>query len=280
MLLNAQQVESEISLFDNYYHITKPTCLALSPGGDKLAIGDAQEDRIVVVDLAGRLQWTVGEKVNLNQPQALCFLNETDILFSQKNNSLILNISRQKPDIVDTLVDLRGILGEKARIIQISNVPDKNMYLLLEETKGLIYRFDQGWNNKGPVISSGSGKGKTVSPAAFAMIDNNKLAIADRKNYPVQVVTLDGQFLYYCGWNLPSHQQGWEAIGVTMDSRGMIWIADNTNSQLRLFDQSGTEITNISYINTLFHPIAMAGTVDNRVVVLDETGKLIFYTLE
>ena len=82
------------------------------------------------------------------------------------------------------------------------------------------------------------------------------------------------------GWNDPLGQETWQASAVALDSRDIIWMADATNRQFRLFDQAGTQMKAVQYPEGLFRPIVMTGTIDNRMLVVGETGRVFFYELQ
>ncbi len=274
----AQAIESQHILIGGRYQLDRPSAMTVSPNGEKIAISDLSTNRIVIVDLEGRFLWTVGEQVRLEQPRSICFESDSRLLYTLANKTIIFAVNEYNTGVIDTVADLNGI-SDKFSIDQIVREPTGS-YLILDRHAGCIYRFDQQWEFKEIVVRDGSGKGKLLAPAYMTAAAPGKLIVADQKNFPMQVFAIDGKFLYQGGWNQPSEQRGWEAAAVAVDTRGFVWVADDTNSQFRIFDQTGTQLSVLTFENSTISPVAMLGTIDNRMAVLEETGRLLFYTLQ
>lgn len=275
----AQQLESEFDLIGNRYRLKQPSSLAVSSGGDRLAVADLGTNLIVVVDLQGRLLWVAGEQVRLEQPGALCFDGDDAILFVPREQQLVLKVHRDNPSQVDTVKNFLGEIDDGLRFDQVLRDRDGS-YIVLDQRDGTVHKFDDEWAYQGSIIERGSGRNRLLSPSGIAVTVSGNLAVTDRRNYPLQVFDGDGRFLFYGGWNIPAQSRGWEAVAVAVDSREFIWTADESSAQFRIFDPTGTEIAAVSFSISAATPVAMAGTIDNRVVVLDQTGTLSFYTLE
>ena len=79
---------------------------------------------------------------------------------------------------------------------------------------------------------------------------------------------------------VPAGGRGWAATALAVDSRNVLWVADETDAQFRLFDGSGTNTAMLPFPNPLFQPVAMVSLPDNRIFVIDATGRGAVYTLE
>ncbi|MEW6413176.1 MAG: hypothetical protein AB1483_12020 [Candidatus Zixiibacteriota bacterium] len=277
-IASAQTITGDYSVIGGRYKLDRPSAMAVSPNGEKIAISDLATNRIIIIDLEGRLLWTVGEQIRLEQPAAVCFESDTRLLFTQANHPIVYGVDEYNAAVIDTVKNLSGAF-DNLTIDQIIREP-AGTYLILDQSAARLYRFDSEWEGPEIVVRDGSGKGLLLAPSYIATTTSGELVIADSKNFPVQVFASDGKFLYQCGWNQPSQQRGWEAVCAAVDSRGFIWAADKTNSQYRIFDQTGTELSKVPFDNSAVSPIAMVGTIDNRMAVLEETGRLIFYTLQ
>ena len=253
--------------------------MVASPAGEKIAVNDLNTNRILVIDLYGRLLWTAGEQVRLDQPNALCFESETRLLFAPAERMYIMAITEENPQQVDTVKDLSSVLSGWRGVDQIVARAQPSGYLLLNSSAGEVAVFDSEWEFKEILIKHGSGKGRLLAPSSLTPTLSGKLVVADRKNFPVQFFAGDGKFLVYGAWNQPPEERGWEAAAVAVDTRGFVWVADETNGQYRLFDQAGTLVSTVPFLNPAVSPVAMLGTIDNRMAVLEKTGSLLFYTL-
>jgi DNA-binding beta-propeller fold protein YncE len=276
----AQQFDSQVALPGGSYRIDQPSSMAASPGGERIAVNDLNTNRILVIDLYGRSLWVAGDQIRLDQPGALCFESEARILFVPAGQLLVLAVTEENPSRVDTLKDLSGELKHWRGVDQILSAPNSGGHLLLNKAAGEVAAYDSNWEFKDILIRHGSGKGQILAPSSLALTLSGKMVVADRKNSPVQYFASDGNFLMYGGWNQPSQERGWEAAAVAVDTRDFVWVADETKAQYRLFDQSGTLVSTVPFLNPAVRPVAMVGTVDNRMAILEQTGSLLFYTLQ
>lgn len=277
---HAQQLDNQLDVLGGSYRVQQPSSMALSPGGEKIAIGDLNSNRIFVIDLYGRLLWIAGEQIRLQQPGAVCFESETRVLFTQGKELSVLAVNGEDARQLDTVKDVSGDLLAWQGVDQILRIDGKSGYLLLNESAGEVALFDINWEFQALLIKHGSGRGRILAPSSMARMLSGKLVVADRKNFPVQFFSADGEFLVYGGWNQPSQELAWEAAAVAVDSRDFVWAADETNAQYRVFDQTGTLVSTVPFLNPAVSPVAMAGTIDNRMAILDQTGSLLFYTLQ
>lgn len=277
--IRGQQLEREFALTSGVYGLKQPNGMAASPRGERIAICDATANRIIVVDLQGRLLWNAGDQLDLRQPGAIYFESESEILYTPRNEALVIRLYEENPRAMDTVADLSVALKDWKRVDQI--MPGgSGGFLVLNEEAGEVAAFTDKWEYDCTVVRHGSGKGMVILPTSMCLTSSRKLVMTDRKNYPVQIFATDGRFLFYGGWNQPSKQRGWEAVASAVDTRDYIWVADETNAQYRVFDQSGTEMSRVPFTNPSISVAAMLGTIDNHMVVLLKTGLLLFYTLE
>lgn len=276
---SAQQLESELATLGGAFRLTQPGDIALSPGGDQLAISDVTADRIVVLDLDFRVLWIAGEQAHLGSPRAVCFAGNGDLLFVPDQSLTVFRIGEQDPETADTVIDLSDQLPSDERITRLISAVDGG-YIALCEKAGRIVRFDQGWQLESELVPGGSGQGKVLVPTGLAQFRDGRIAVSDRKNYAAQVFSSEGKFLFCGGWNEPAGGRGWTATAVAVDSRNVLWVADETDARFRLFDGSGTNTAMLPFPNPLFQPVAMVSLPDNRMFVIDATGRGAIYTLE
>jgi len=276
---SAQQLQQRLSNLGGGRLLVRPVAMAVSPSGQQVAIVDQALAVIVVVDLDGDVIWTVGEQVHLDQPQTVWFAAEDRLCFIQQNRPQVLAVSQKNVGLLDTVVDLSETLTGQYRFDQVVRHGDIG-YLVLDKASGQVHLLDPAWNLSPSFIGHGSGQGRLLVPTAVASITGNRVAVTDRKNFPVQVFTAEGKVLFQAGWNQPAAERSWQATAVTVDSREIIWVTDETNRQFRFYDPSGVPTGTMPFEDQSLHPVAMAATSDGRILVLDARGDLLFYAIE
>lgn len=273
-----QQLDDEVILTGGATRLERPSGLAVSPEGEQIAIADAQANRIVVIDYRGEPLWTAGDRAALKQPYAVAFADESRLLFLTSESSTIFGVSRENPTEIDTVTSLSLVTGRDLRVEQLLR-ETSGTWLVLDSKKGEVLRFDADWKFLEVVVPHGSGKGMVLVPTSMTVLSGGRLVVTDERNYPAQAFARDGKFLFHLGWNSPTFERGWEASAAAVDNRGMVWVSDATNYRFRVFDPAGTQIGTVAWPNPAFRPVAMTGTVDNRMMVLGEFGVAAYYTL-
>lgn len=274
----AQTFQGENRLLAGSTPLERPASLTVSEAGEQIALCDPQVNRIGVVDYLGRPLWAVGDQLDLGRPLAAVFLSENELLFTHLADLLILRISRETPAVLDTVANLAVAIDPERRINQL--VRSGSDWIALDEKSGEVLLFDTDWKLKKTLIPHGSGRGKVLVPTSITLLPDGRILVTDRKNYPAQSFSPTGQFLFYFGWSAPGDQRGWEAVAAAVDSRNIVWVADETNAVFRLFDAAGGEIGSVPFPHPLFRTIAMTATIDQRVLVVDDTGRALFYSLQ
>jgi DNA-binding beta-propeller fold protein YncE len=274
-----QRLDFETSVFAGQARLDRPADLAVSPGGEQVAVSDPIANRIAVIDFDGRPLWSAGDEADLGRPKAVCFLDENQILYSQSDSPRVLTVTRDNPGVIDTVADLTTVLEPEQRLDRIIRLADSSFYVL-DAGRGEVLHFGPDWNYIETVVPQGSGKGRVLVPTDIAVTTDGRLFVTDRKNYPCQAFSPQGKYLFSFGWTHPGAERGWEATAVAVDARQVVWIADETGATYRLFDQSGAQISSLPFANPVVRPIAMASMIDNRMLVLEEAGRVLFYTLD
>ena len=273
-----QALEQRIELLGGQFRLEQPGTIAPAQSGDRFAISDVSADRIFVIDHDAHILWMAGAQTHLGSPRAVCFDPANNILFVPELEQLVLRISEQDPTVIDTVADLSTVLSSGSRVQQLVASRDGG-YVLLSTAEGTV-RLDSAFRLAGLPIPTGSGKGRVLLPTSIAEFSDGRLVVTDRKNYAMQCFSSDGTFLFFGGWNQSGAQRGWSAAAAAIDSRNIVWVADETESRFRLFDGTGTQLSELPFPSPIFRPVAMAATSDNRMMVLDETGDLVLYDLE
>lgn len=274
---SGQTVERVISVAGNQAVLKQPFQVTVSPSGALLAITDRQAGRIYIFDSRGELQWGSSESLTLDQPSGICFGSEETVFFTLKDKLILLGLSKSTPDKVDTVADMSAASGKLKSVDRIQ--PEAGGYLVLDESRNVIARFDRAWKFDRVIVESGQGKGRLWSPTDFALDLSGNILVADAGNYAVQCFASDGQFLFYGGWNAPSSQRTWEASAIFVSLQEVIWAADAGSRQWRLFDKTGNEIQQIPFPNEIIRPRSIAVTPDNRIAVADESGSIVLLSL-
>jgi len=280
LCVSAQPLAQRVTETGSTLLLTEPTSIAVSPNGVEIAITDEATDRITVINLKGEVVKVLGEQVLIRAPRACYFKDERTIGFVSRGSSTICLVAIDNPGRLDTLATLTAVGGKVPSPRHIIVTAQRD-FLVLDERNNRILAFDHDWNAaESPVVASGRGRGKLRDPSGLVLLGDNRIVISDFRNQPGQIFTRQGKYLMSLGWNDPLGQETWQASAVALDSRDIIWMADATNRQFRLFDQAGTQMKAVQYPEGLFRPIVMTGTIDNRMLVVGETGRVFFYELQ
>lgn len=274
----AQTIEQVITAFDGSHTLTRPVQLALSPAGSSVAVSDQHGNRIYICDIDGRLAWIVGEATPVAEPIAVCFDGEDVVLFSVRASLAVFRVAKATPNTIDTVIDLAGVLPKDATIDQIVGLKDKG-YLVLDRHRSSVYKFKANWEKDKELISRGGRKGELWSPHGLATDLSGNIVVADEGSFPMQTFSPAGRFLFFGGWNAAQPERVWNASAVAITRDEQIWVADATNAQWRVFDRTGSEIGRYAFQQPIFYPNAVVATPDNRLIVADERGSVIFVRL-
>ena len=258
--------------------ISKPGQLTLAPSGDRLAITDRFTNRIFVLDTRGNPIWSVGNGVNLEQPQAVLMTGQGKVIFTQWGSPRVLRVTEENPQVLDTVVDISSSISAKTKILRLYQLRDKSFLVLTDSPEQLLV-FDSNWTQPRIIATSGSGKGKLMGTAACVELPASRLAVAGGGNYPVQLYDRTGRFITAADWNSATPQSSWTASAITVDYRERIWVADVTNSKFRLYDITGTLIEVRPFSSQALRPVDMAVTSDNQLFVVNENGRIDIYDL-
>lgn len=277
-LAGAQMVERIVTSFDGGRSLSHPLQLTLSPTSASMAVSDQSANRIYVLDTDGQLLWSVGEITPITEPMAVCFEAENVLLFSCKNRRLIYRVTKTTLNSVDTVADLTTFLPKDATIDQILGITGQ-AHLILDRHRSAVYRFKSNWEKDNQIIADGSREGELWVPAAIAIDLSGNIIVADEGNYPLQVFSPAGRFLFRGGWNATQSKQIWTASAVAVTRSEQIWVADVTGLKWRVFDRTGYEINQYPFVQPVFHPSSILVTPDNRLVVVDARGAIVILRL-
>jgi len=258
--------------------ISKPGQLALAPSGDRLAITDRFANRIFVIDSRGNLIWSVGNGINLGQPQAVLMTGQGEVTFTQWGSPRLLRVTEKNPQVIDTVVDIFSSISAKAKIMRLYQLRDKSFLVQTDSPEQLIL-FDSIWTQPRIIATSSTGKGKLIGTAACVELPASRLAVAGGGNYSVQLFDKTGNFITATDWNSATPQSSWTASAITIDYRERIWVADGTNSKFRLYDITGTLISVRPFSSPAVRPVDMAITSDNQLFVVNDNGRIDIYDL-
>jgi DNA-binding beta-propeller fold protein YncE len=278
-LVGAQTVNKTIETLNSGHKLGRIAQLAVSPSGGSIAITDQHANLIFITDPEGDVLWIVGEGLQIRQPEAVCFVTEERVLFSQKNSLVIFGANRKDPARLDTVADLTEKLPAKASIDQLVSLSSGG-YLILDHSLAAVYRLKGNWDFDKILISRGDRKGQLWSPAGMAIDLAGNIVVADAGSYPIQTFSRDGRFLFQGSWNAPERARSWTAGALAISRDDRIWVADVAGAQWRVFDRTGNEIAQSAFSPPIFRPNTMIALTDNRLLVGDERGILIYLKTE
>ena len=270
-------LEQSITNFGRYA-LTKPSALAVSSNSDRFAVADENLGRVFVFQTDGQLVWIAGETGYLKFPTAVTFEDDVTILVVTKELQL-LRVREASPDVCDTVVNLAETTkrSELRRVTHLMVYGDG--YLALDPDNGQVVRLDAEWTMDRVLIPHGRTKGKVWSPTDMERDMSGKLIVSDRGDYPLQVFSKTGSFLFSADWNAPDRQRTWEASAVAVTRQETIWTSDITDRRWRMYDQTGTLVVELAFSPPGLLPFEVSATVDSRLIVLEERGTLSIWSL-
>jgi hypothetical protein len=274
----AQTLDRQISRASDRYPLSKPVSLSVSPSGSYFAVADQFADRIFVFDGDGNLRWLVGDLIPIKQPSAVCLTSDEELLFTLKNSLLVLKATSIDLQKLDTLADL-STPAEKLKSVDRLVRSGDSSFVILDKSSAKACVFGADWKFRHILVSSGQGRGKVWSPTDLVVDVSGNVIFSDERNYSIQAVSSSGAFLFFSGWNRPGTERSWEASTVGVDLQGRIWAADYVNTQWRLFDRSGNEIERRRFDPSEYHPICLAFTPSGKMIVVDERGIILLFTV-
>lgn len=276
----SQQVESVIRSIDGSQPLIRPTRLALSPSGDRVAVCDRDGNRIYVMDIDGHPVWTVGIGSPVTRPILIGFESDNSVLFYDESARAVFRSVEADPDATDTVIAFPDTINADLHFSQITALErGQKGYLVLDGDKSAIYRLKADWTVDCKLIASGSGKGKLWSPSDITIDLSGNIVVADEAGCPVKVFTAEGKSLFCGAWNLNDADRSWTASAVGMGPGEVIWAADITNLAWRLFDRAGIQIAQYTFDPTIIKPNSLVFTPDRRMFIAEENGAVVVMSL-
>jgi hypothetical protein len=249
----------------------RPIAVSVSPDRTAIAIADEFTGRLFVIDSHGRILWTTACADASLHPSALYMLSDQELLFVSRENSRLCRVIRQTSSHCDSVADLGGLLGEKAQITSLAPMPD-NSLLLLSASSGDISLLSPSRDSLTPFRAKISGR-----PVSVALSPSHRIVVSARGHKPLQVFSINGDFIVAPGWNVSPSLQNWESGAVAVDIRERICATDLTNRQIRIFDMAGTELESMPFPSGLDRPVALACASDASTIIIFENGSMVRY---
>ncbi len=272
----AQTVERVLTNVEGKYALTGPVQIALAPSGTEFAVSDELSNRVFVFDTEGQLLWVVGDEVRLDQPSAVCFEANDVLLFSLRKQPRIFRTTARATQTVDTVADLSTVLKSVESVDRLVKSPN-GPWLVLDADRAQLDSFSNDWKTGAVLVNHAQDKGKLWSPSAVALDLAGNIIVSDEGRYPVQMFSPAGVFVITFGWANPVGEQPFEAGAVAVNAQEIVWVADLTNGQWRLFDAAGNEIEQRPFL-AVSHPTDAVFTADNKLVVVDKPGAVVIYS--
>ena len=276
----SQQIETVIRSIDGSQPLIRPTRIALSPSGDRVAVCDQGGNRIYVIDVDGHSVWSVGIGSTVTRPVLIGFETDNAVLYYDEQVRTVFRSSESNPDVADTVVSFPDTINTGLHFDQIMAVGHgQTGYLAMDRDKSSMYRLKADWTVDRKLIASGSGKGKLWSPSDFSVDLSGNIVVADEAGCPVKVFTPEGKPLFCGGWNLNDADRSWTASAVGMGPGEVIWAADVTNLSWRLFDRAGIQIAKYPFEQSTMKPNSLVFTPDRRMFIAEDNGAVVIMSL-
>ena len=114
-----------------------------------------------------------------------------------------------------------------------------NIYVIQDNDKDVVKKYDSNWNFLTEWGGTGSGDGLLNHPNGIAIDSNNNVYITDTVNNRVQKFTSAGVFITKWGSTGSGDGQFNVPRGVDVDSSGNVYVVDRNNHRVQKFDSSG-----------------------------------------
>lgn len=240
----------------------EPIGIAMDEQGN-LFVADSNNHRIrmikpngEVTTFAGKdpgLLDETGEKAQFKNPHGLVFDKEGNLYVADTNNHVIRKVD--KSGKVTTVAGTgtpgyRDGQGDQAKFnspygIAITNegrlyIADTKSHLLRWiDTNGVVHTLAGGFQ-KGDWVDESGDRARFNSPSALFVDKDGTLLLADIENHSLRRVNNRGRATTFAGMGSAGSQNG-DALkaqfkfpwGVTMDSKGNIYVADTDNNTIR-----------------------------------------------
>lgn len=121
----------------------------------------------------------------------------------------------------------RGIAFDQAGNIYVTKIQEHH-----------VMRIDEATGAVTSIGSAGNGPGQFRRPWGLA-ISGDRMLVADQKNHRVQVLTLDGSFLFQFGSKGSGDGQFLLPTALALDAAGRIYVGDSGNGRIQVFDNTG-----------------------------------------
>ena len=254
--------------------VDQPSDIDIGPRG-RIYLVDGVNNRIVVTDAAGRLQFTFGRAGSgageLRHPMGIDISGQGRVFIADTGNRRVAVFDLQGGFLY--AFPVRTASGEK---------PAAPVDVLALGRKGYVYVSDRA-NHKIKVHSPkgafvfewggfGEERGRFRYPGIMAANQYNQVFVVDVLNTRVQVFDPDGNFLTAIStWGV-SPGQVFRPKGVAVDKNGRVFITDSFMGCIQAFTDLGGFLGVVCAGGTKRNfttPVGMAFDADNRLMVVE-----------
>ncbi|NUN99040.1 MAG: hypothetical protein HUU01_00335 [Saprospiraceae bacterium] len=217
-LFSSCRTEPDPWVYDHTIALKDITPVCVIPEGDHFWIADADNNRLVKTDAAGKLLDTVS---GLSRPMHMALRNGT-LYIPEYGNDTISLLWREVKDVVwlpETPSGPSGVDKDKNRMVVADFYNHRVIYV-------------EGEHN----LTFGH-KGKEAGAFGYptdVQFAHDKIFVADAHNHRIQVFDLKGQHLKTIG-----EKEGMKVANGIFVSQEAIFVTDNDNSRLLVYDLEG-----------------------------------------
>ncbi|PFX16060.1 E3 ubiquitin-protein ligase TRIM71 [Stylophora pistillata] len=249
-----------------------PTGIAVNSEG-VVVVAHRLDHCILVFEKTGKLRRKFGCHGNkdgqFDQPVDITFINDDEILVADQYNHRIQQLNVQTGDFVKSFGKKGSGDGELQYPIGVCVTSDGRFIVVVEYSNSRIQVFTMDGK---PVLKFGDSGSDRLDHPIGCVCYEDKFIATDSSNNCVKVFDSKGQFLYKFGEIGNADGELNNPYGVCVDKYGEIVVCDKLNNRIQMFTLEGT------FIGKTMNSKGVIAVADNKghcILVFDETEKFV-----
>lgn len=215
--------------------LSHPRGIALDPGGTDLWIPDSDNNRLVEIDLSGRLVTSIGTSA-LHSPYGVTFLpgDPGSAYVADTYNFDVVKLDTTTGAVLWKTAACQGVNLQRVRAITTGS--DGNLYASDTDNNRVVELAPSSGTCLNAFGSKGSGPGQFIDPRGITSDGSGGLWVGDDGNYRVEHFTLAGQFIAATATTFGSGPGQLNAPQQLFMDGARLAVADTYNYRIELFD--------------------------------------------